>query len=262
MKGISKLAWLGLALNIGYLAVVWYITTQTADLYQELKPFAQNAVDFLTFMLLPFLLSVLLQIISLPVLFKHAKWGLGLAITGSLAILPLGLLFLIGYLFSYERFRNRPLQLLAPGEKEKLSSQLIFKTSMFFVQGLITLGIGLFILLDGVSVGWLLVCSGLLFFSNAIRLNQRIMIGVLNDKLVITPALYAETYLIPLQNVTLIKENKNLFKLHLFAAGVDRKCTFSKKMISGEDSQKVLADILSKLATEDNAEKAVGGPAE
>lgn len=65
------------------------------------------------------------------------------------------------------------------------------------------------------SVGGLLVCSGIVFISNAMRLKQRVMIGVLDDKLVLTPALYAETCLIPLTDVRLVKENKNVFKLHI-----------------------------------------------
>lgn len=260
MKGISKLAWAGLALNIGYLGAVVYLTTQIED--DELNIFARNAIAFLQYFTIPFLVSLLLQIISLPILFKSPKWGLALAIIGSLIILPLSMIFLAGYLFSYEKHRNRGLEVFSPNEKNTPSRALIFKTSMFYVQGGITLAIGLFILADGVSVGGLLVCTGIIFISNAMRLKQRVMIGVLDDKLILTPALYAETCLIPLTDVTLIKENKNVFKLHIQSAGVDRKCSLSKKMIYGEDSQTVLAEILSKLATADSDAVAVSDKSE
>lgn len=128
---------------------------------------------------------------------------------------------------------------------------------MFYVQGGISLAIGLFILADGVSVGGLLVCTGIIFISNAMRLKQRVMIGVSGDKLILTPALYAETCLIPLTDVTLVKENKNIFKLHIHSAGVDRKCSFSKKMIAGENAQADLAAILSTLPKADSEAVAV-----
>lgn len=260
MKGISKLAWAGLALNIGYLGAVVCLTTQIED--DELNIFARNAIAFLQYFTIPFLVSLLLQIISLPILFKSPKWGLALAIIGSLIILPLSLLFLAGYLFSYEKQRNRGLEVFSADNKNTPSQALKFKTSMFYVQGGITLAIGLFILVDGVSVGGLLVCSGIIFISNAMRLKQRVMIGVLDDKLILTPALYAETCLIPLTDVTLIKENKNVFKLHIHSAGVDRKCSFSKKMIAGEIAQTDLAEILSRLPKADNKAEVTGNTAE
>lgn len=75
--------------------------------------------------------------------------------------------------------------------------------------------------------------------------------------MILTPALYAETCLIPLTDVTLIKENKNVFKLHIHSAGVDRKCSFSKKMIAGENAQADLAEILSTLPKADSEAVAV-----
>jgi len=255
MKGISKLVWAGLALNICYLGAVVYLTTQIED--GELTIFARNAIAFLQYFSIPFLVSILLQIISLPLLFKSPKWGLALAIIGSLIILPLSMIFLAGYMFSYEKHCNKGLEVFSPNEKNTPSRALIFKTSMFYVQGGISLAIGLFILADGVSVGGLLVCTGIIFISNAMRLKHRVMIGVSGDKLILTPALYAETCLIPLTDVTLIKENKNVFKLHIHSAGVDRKCSFSKKMIAGENAQADLAAILSTLPKADSEAVAV-----
>lgn len=260
MKGISKLVWAGLALNVGYLGGVWYLTTQVED--NELTLFARNAIAFLQYFTTPFLVSLLLQMISLPILFKSPKWGLALAITGSIIILPLSLLFLVGYLFSYEKHRNRGLEVFSPGEKNTPSQVLFFKTSMFYVQGGITLPVGLFIMAEGMSAGGLLVCSGIIFICNAIRLKQRVMIGVSDNNVILTPALYADTCLVPLTDVTLIKENKNVFKLHIRSAGVDRKCSFNKKMIYGEDYQTVLAEILSKLPKSDNDAVAVSDTSE
>lgn len=78
------------------------------------------------------------------------------------------------------------------------------------------------------------------------------MVGIVKDQLIITPSLYADTYMIPLNDVSLIKESKSLFKLYIKSAGVDRKCTFRKSMIEGSNYQVALADILSKLATQQN----------
>lgn len=74
------------------------------------------------------------------------------------------------------------------------------------------------------------------------------MVGIAQDQLIIKPSLYAATYIVLLSDVSLIKENKGLFKLHIKSANVDRQCTYRKGMIEGSHYQVALTDILSKLA--------------
>jgi len=52
----------------------------------------------------------------------------------------------------------------------------------------------------------------------------------------------------------LLKENKNIFKLHIQSGDVDRKATFNKKMIAEENYEQVLKDIFLKLAKPDTAD--------
>jgi len=252
MNSFGKSVWIGLIINIFLVSTLWYISTQLRDIYDDLAYSWREVMDFLPHIILPFCLAILMQLISLPMLFKIPKLGLTLAIIGSVVMLPLSLVFMNGYMFSYEKHRNKNLIPFIKNEKNKPDHELNFKTSTLRLQGGLALVVGMLVGFSGSSVGWLLVCVGVISFLNASRLNQRVMIGLLQDQLIITPALCADTYLVPLENVTLIKENKRLFKLHIKSAGTDRKCSLNKTMIAEKNYQAVLEAIFSKLAKQDS----------
>lgn len=250
MNKFGKSVWAGLFINIMLLCSVWYISTQLTDIYDDLAYSWRQVVDFLPNIILPFSIAVLMQIISLPMLFKNRKIGLTLAIIGSVVMLPLSFVFMNGYMFSYEKHRNKNLRPFINDESNTPTHALHFKTSGLRTQGGLSLVIGMMVGFSGSSIGWILVCGGVVSLLNASRLNQRVMIGLVRDQLIITPAMCADTYLIPTTDVTLIKQNKHSFKFHIQSAGIDRKCSFNKKMIAEKNYQPVLEDILSQLANQ------------
>lgn len=252
MSKLSKLIWIGLIINVVLLGAVYSFSISVKDIYSELSYSERNLVDVVSLMKIPFFVALAMQIVSLPVLFKMPKVGLTLAIIGSLVMLPLSLIFMAGYLFSYEKHCNKNLTALTRGEQNTLTMALSFKTSQLLMQGLLLIALGLFVcFFSRMATGWLVVGAGLLSSCNAFRLKNRTMIGMSQDKLVITPSLFADTYLVPLSEVTLIKEDKRLFKLHIKSAGMDRKCTFRKGLIQEENYPVVLEGLLSKLAKEE-----------
>lgn len=248
MKKVNILVWLGLAANILALCLMWFVLLSTKDIYDELSYSERDVVDILSIMAVPFSVAIFIQLLSLLVLFKSPKIGLALAIIGSVIALPLSMIFAIGYLFCYEQYRNKSLDVL---NRQSIDIGLNFKSSHFAFNGLIFITIGLFVGFIGTATGWLVVGAGIVSLCNSFRLRNRILIGVSQDKLIITPALYSDTYLVPLNDVSLIKENKRLFKLRIKSSGVDRICTFRKGMIDGSQSQITLNDILSKLAVQE-----------
>ncbi|MFZ1874580.1 MAG: hypothetical protein WAU54_17645 [Chania sp.] len=252
MNKLSKLIWVGLIVNAALLGAVCFFSASAKDIYSELSYSERDLVDVVSLMKIPFIIALAMQIVSLPVLFKVPKAGLTLAIISSLVMLPLSLVFMTGYLFSYEKQCNKNLTLLPQSEKNTLTMALSFKTSQLLMQGLLFIALGLFVcFFSGMATGWLVVGAGVLSSCNSFRLKNRTMIGMSQDKLVITPGLFADTYLVPLSDVTLIKEDKRLFKLHIKSAGIDRKCTFRKGLIKEDNYPVVLEGLLSKLTKQE-----------
>lgn len=249
MNRLTKLVWIGLIVNAVLIAVIWFFSASANDMYSELSYEERNLANILSMVKIPLLIAMAVQIISLPVLFKMPKVGLTLAMISSLIMLPLSLIFITGYLFSYEKHCNKNLPILSQGEQNTLAVVLSFKTSRLFMQGLLSIALGLFVcFFSGLAIGWLVAGAGVLALCNSFRLKNRIMVGILQDKLVITPGLFAETYLVPLSEVTLIKENKQIFKLHIKSIGIDRKLTFRKGLIKENNATLMLEDLFSKLA--------------
>jgi len=254
MNKISKVVWVGLLVNIAWFGVVWYGMASVQDVYDELSYSDRKFFDIFSYLKIPFCISIAMQIISLPVLFKLPKVSKALAFIGSLLMLPVSLIFIIGYLISAEKHCNNGLAVYVAGESNMPDNELNFATSKFAMQGILFIVIGTVLVFVGVSTGWLVACAGVVALSNSIRLKKHIMVGLLQDKLIITPGIYSDTCLVPLSDITLIKEDKKVFKLHIRSAGVDRKCTFRKNMIEEENYQPALEDIISKLARQNSSE--------
>ncbi|PVZ82486.1 hypothetical protein C9426_29595 [Serratia sp. S1B] len=249
MNKFAKSVWLGLILNIVFLAIAWFIATSLP--YGRLDHSMRDLVEMMSILVIPLGIAVVIQIISLILLFKLPKFGLVLASISSLIMLPISMLFFIGYSFSYEKQVNSALTPFNQNDRNKLVNELNFKTSSFLVRGIVLVVIGVIfsLILPSKAPGFLLISVGILLLYQAVRLKNRIMMGLLhdNDNLVITLTQFSDTYLVPLCDVTLIKENKQIVKLHIKSAGIDRKCTLAKGWIEEENYQVALDDILTKL---------------
>jgi len=245
MKRINILVWIGLVINIIMIGGASWISSSLGVFNEELNYSERELARMLSFMIVPFCTAVAVQIISLLVLFRKPKLGLALAIIGSIIMLPLSMIFIIGYQFSYERQSNKNFELFY---EQPTDIVLKFKWSQLTMQGVLFIALGVIVGILGVGIGWLVAAAGLFALCNSFRLKNRIMIGMVKDKLVLTPTIYSGTYLIPLADVFLIKEDGRLFKLHIKSATNDRKCTYRKGMIEGKVYQGLLDDIFSKIA--------------
>jgi hypothetical protein len=231
---INKIVWIGLIINALTLGILAYAMG--------------DAFYYLWIMIVIYLIALALQLASVFILFKIPRIGFILAIATSVIMLPLSMVFFIGYLFSYENCRHGGLTLFKDDERCRSESELHFKTSTLAMRGLLFMISGLVLGSLGLFIAWLLVCAGLLTFVNSFRLKKHIMLGLVDNNLVVTPGLYAQTYLVPLSDVILIEENKKLFQLKITTANVNRICTFRKNLIKDKNHQTALEDIFSKLA--------------
>ncbi|KEY57165.1 hypothetical protein [Serratia sp. DD3] len=251
MKKISKIVWFGLLLNAALVTFLWLLSSFVGsglnygdyDLtYSEIK-----SLNIMSYMALPFTIAFLIQLISLPILFKLPKLGLVLAFVGGLVMIPLGLVFLVGFMLSYEKCINNNLVIFSKDIANDVSLAFHYKVASLAIQSIVFIILGVFVCSLGVQTGWLVIGAGLASLFLSFRLKGRIVIGLSQDQLIVTPANYAETYLVPLADVTLIEENEKLFKLHIKSSGVDRKCTLRYASIIEQDYQEGVKKILAKL---------------
>lgn len=243
MEKISKLAWTGLVINITLAAIIQFYSSQNGALssYEELL-----LEDFIKIVLIIFAISIPMQVISLLLLSKAPKAGRVLAFIATVLMLPLSMIFFIGYLFSYEWRYNRGLTLFNADAHPPLDVSLGFNLKQFSLSGILCIVLGIVIGLIGINVGWVLVAAGVVALVNSSRLEGRIMIGLSQDNLIVTPALYAETFIIPISDVTLIQDKPQSFKLKIKSGGVDRTCTILKR----EHQQAEFGKVIAKIATQ------------
>lgn len=243
MVKISKLAWAGLAVNIVVATATFLYLSQDAvfSSYEE-----ELLDEFISIMLIIFKISIPMQIISLLLLYKAPKAGRVLAFIATVLMLPLSMIFFIGYLFSYEWRCNRGLTPFSAGTHPPLDVSLEFNLKQFSLSGILCIVLGIVIGLFGINVGWVVVAAGLVALINSSRLKNRIMIGLSQDKLIITPALYAETFSIPINDVTLIQDTPQSFKLQIKSGGIDRTSTILKRKHQQEEFGKIIAKIATQ----------------
>lgn len=244
MKKLSLAVWVGLILDLVLLGCIWWITTTLNDYQDALDYSDRQLATVLSYLYMPMAISLILQIISLPILFKIPKLGLTFAVLGSICFLPLSLVFITGYSISYENWINKKLPRFSP---QPTDITLKSKSSRFNLLGVIYIILGGIMLVIGASIGSLIVGIAILSFYIAAHLKDRTMIGISQDKLILTPSQFSDTYLVPLKDVSLIKENRAMFKLHIQSEGIDRKCVFRKGMIEQADFQTTLTAIFSQL---------------
>jgi len=240
---ISKLVWAGLAINIAVATVIVLYLSQNGlvESYEE-----ELLDEFISILLIIFAISIPMQVISLLFLSKAPKAGRVLAFIATVLMLPLSMIFFIGYLFSYEWRYNRGLTRFNADAHPPLDVSLGFNLKQFSLSGILCIVLGIVIGLIGLNAGWVIVAAGVVALINSSRLEGRIMIGLSQDKLIITPALYAETFIIPINDVTLIQDKPQSFKLKIKSGDVDRTSTILKRKHQQEEFGKIIAKIATQ----------------
>ncbi|NLS56004.1 hypothetical protein [Hafnia alvei] len=251
MKKINVFVWIGLSINIIMGVFLWYVSSMPQEYYDGLSYSERNLIEIMSVMIVPWFICVLMQIASVFVLFKSTTMSLTLAIVGSIIMLPTSCIFLTGYVFSYETERNKKLPVFSIEKTPSNEAALYFNVSYIIMLKLVMAGVGVIAIMFGSAIGWLLVVSGVIGWITTFRLKDRIAIGVIHDKLIITMRPCSDTYLVPLSDVMLVKENKNAVVLRINCDDFNRKCTLNKSMLEGENKQVMLDEILSKIANKE-----------
>lgn len=244
MSQRNRMKWFGFALNIiALIAPLLYLKYQSGS-----NAFYHYLYDFLSVMLVPILLSLLSQSFSFIFLSRLPKVGLTFAILGSVLMLPISIIFLVGYLFSYEQIRNKGLALFPhPKTGRSYKGTLRYRASYFTLRGVLFLLVGALLLTIAPPVAGIIMGTAVLLLAISSRLEGTIMLAINNNNLIITPSLFSASYLVPLPNIYLAGETNNAFKLSIKVDNYQRTITFVKSMIEQEGQQKKLAQLFSVI---------------
>ncbi|MEG2041369.1 MAG: hypothetical protein RR068_09700 [Hafnia sp.] len=117
--------------------------------------------------------------------------------------------------------------------KESIDVKLLFKTTPFFVNGVLFMTLGAGVMIMGVGTGGIVVGAGLLALVYSIRLNNRIVFGLAYYVVFIMPGIYSETCRVPLNNVTVKHMDKRVYKLHIQTPEVDKHCIVRRAWLEG-----------------------------
>lgn len=248
MNRISGLTWAGLTVNLIVYGIAWMNLSAGND-----GEYYSYSFDIWQFAVIAFSVSLLLQFASLVLLSAYPKTGRVSAVIGAIIMAPIGLIFLMGYMTSYEKETNVDFQPYTPDVKcldsDNGNSSIIvnFKTSQLFIGGVLMIIMGGVILIMGLGTGGIIIGAGILALVNGFRMNGRVILGVIDDKFIVTPGIYAETYMVPLQNVSVLEYEKNNIKFCIKSANTEKTFTLKKNMMESEDIDTELNNILAKI---------------
>ncbi|EMH4161602.1 hypothetical protein RJ498_000815 [Pluralibacter gergoviae] len=258
MKKIAPLTWVGLIVNLLVCGIMWFNFTAGTE-----PGFDYRSNDIWFYSAMAFSVGLVLQIIALLLLSHSPKWGRVCAIIGVIIMVPIGLIFLMGYMSSYERSTTTGFTTYsqeaasADTDVEDVNTVILlkFKTSQMFLSGMLMLVIGAVILVMGTGTGGILVGVGILALINGSRLKDRVIIGIKDNMLVVTPGIYSETCILPLKDVTVVKLHKGYIKLRLKTAEQEKTFKLHKNIIDSDDVDGALDKILPLLKFESVPEK-------
>ncbi|NHB94663.1 hypothetical protein [Photorhabdus cinerea] len=209
MKKLSIVLWLGLIIDLIAIGGFFYylqlqqtaldsLTYQDQEALKEFYPIAKLIV-----------IAIAIQIVSVLLLFVHKKLALFLAMLSGCITLPLGCMYVIGFLMSYNNFRFAELQTFDSVNRKQLSPYLCFRQERFYITTVI-LGVAAVVQFSiTASMGILLVVAAIASAFNGIRLTNRPVLGIYGDQLVITPSLFSKTYQVSSKQVTMKRKGKN-----------------------------------------------------
>ncbi|ELY3086190.1 hypothetical protein SME02_003218 [Klebsiella aerogenes] len=249
MNKIHRLTLIGIIINLAMFLLVLNEVNSLSDYYGYDRTL--RLIKDLVTTLIP--LAIVAQVVSVLLLPKAPRVGIVFAYLGGITMVPIGLVFLIGYLFSYERYCNANLDVYNPeaavdiSKPEDKNYKLTCDTSRFVPTGAIALCMGVIVLVMGVGIGYLLVAVGVINIWNGVRLKERVMIGLSGDKLIVKPKLYSDTFIVPLSEVVLTDKGVNNDKVSLKFLRTGRAFDVRKKMLAGENIDESLEYIISKI---------------
>ncbi len=165
--------------------------------------------------------------------------------------LPLGCMYVIGFLMSYNNFRFAELQTFNSVNRKQLSPYLCFRQERFYITTVI-LGVAAVVQFSiTASMGILLVVAAIASAFNGIRLTNRPVLGIYGDQLVITPSLFSKTYQVNSKQVTMKKKGENTISLIIQTDSLKETVNIKRNLIKTTDDAGI--DEIEKKLTKQGA---------
>ncbi|KAA1183149.1 hypothetical protein [Photorhabdus heterorhabditis] len=249
MKKLSITIWLGLIINLIFLWVIFYCAQLWQTTPDSLTNEEKTIFEMFSVITMPMAISIGMQAISVLLLFFHRKLALFLAVLSSFITLPWGLVYIIGFIFSYNNFRFAEFQLFNLENRKQLSFYVSFRSGYFYLMaGVLTL-LGIFQLIMGVSMGGMLIGVAIVSLFNGIRLTNRPVLGIYGDQLVITPSPFSKTYQVSSKQVTMKKKGKNTISFLIQTDSLKETVKIKRNLIKTTDDAGIdeIEEIEKKL---------------
>ncbi|HCU0877687.1 hypothetical protein [Morganella morganii] len=238
--------WIGLVLNLIFLGIISYIPSALEPYRDELDYQMQQLIEVLPYVKILMTGGMAAQLASLAFLRNQPKLGLVLAMIGGIIFIPLGFIFIVGYLYDYNRVVYRSLKTVP--KLAQLPFEVLLKfnkqrqISMAVLYGIL----GVALLVFGMDIGGIMVAVAIVLVINARRIQYYPMLAIAGDNLLFTPGQYAVCYEAPLSAFTVITDNRSVLKLHIRTAELDRTFRIAKADLL-QDEQNTLDKILARL---------------
>ncbi|MBS9444248.1 hypothetical protein [Photorhabdus heterorhabditis] len=250
MKKLSITIWLGLIINLIFLWVIFYCAQLWQTTPDSLTNEEKTIFEMFSVITMPMAISIGMQAISVLLLFFHRKLALFLAVLSSFITLPWGLVYIIGFIFSYNNFRFAEFQLFNLENRKQLSFYVSFRSGYFYLMaGVLTL-LGIFQLIMGVSMGGMLIGVAIVSLFNGIRLTNRPVLGIYQDQLIITPSRFSQTYQVSCDQVTIKKKNRRVIHFVFHMNSSEEVVDISRNLIARDNDSIEGIDEIEKKLTE------------
>ncbi|MBW5406294.1 hypothetical protein ACISK3_08465 [Morganella morganii] len=238
--------WIGLVLNLIFLGIISYIPSALEPYRDQLDYQTQQLIEVLPYVKILMTGGIAAQLASLAFLRNQPKFGLTLAMIGGIIFIPLGFIFIVGYLYDYNRVVYRSLKSIPKLAQLPFEVLLKFNKQRQISMAVMYGVLGVVLLVIGMDFGGIMVAVGIVLLINARRIRYYPMLAIVGDNLLFTPGQYAVCYEAPLSAFTVITDSRSVLKLHIRTAELDRTFRIAKADLL-QDEQNTLDKILARL---------------
>lgn len=238
--------WIGLVLNLIFLGIISYIPSALEPYRDQLDYQTQQLIEVLPYVKILMTGGMAAQLVSLAFLRNQPKLGMVLAMIGGIIFIPLGFIFIVGYLYDYNRVVYRSLKTVPKLAQLPFEVLLKFNKQRQISMAALYGVLGVALLVFGMDIGGIMVAVAVVLVINARRIQYYPMLAVVGDNLLFTPGQYAVCYEAPLSAFTVITDNRSVLKLHIRTGELNRIFRIAKADLA-EDENNTLDKILARL---------------
>ncbi|MCU6273161.1 hypothetical protein KWI08_04420 [Morganella morganii] len=238
--------WIGLVLNLVFLGIISYIPAALEPYRDELDYQMQQLIEVLPYVKILMTGGIAAQLLSLAFLRNQPKAGLVFAMIGGIIFIPLGFIFIVGYLYDYSRVIYRSLKTVPKLAQLPFEVLLKFNKQRQINMVMLYGAIGVVLLVMGMDIGGIMVAMSIVLLINARRIQYYPMLAIVGDNLLFTPGQYAVCYEAPLSAFTVMTNSRSVLKLHIKTGELNRVFRIAKSDLA-EDENNTLDKILARL---------------